>query len=54
MYCEIIKIPLLSCILLVIATSNNIKMDIVDVKWWDMDCIDLAEDRVLLYVLVTQ
>jgi hypothetical protein len=29
-------------------------VNVVDVKWWDMDCIDLAEDRVLFHVLVIQ
>jgi hypothetical protein len=28
-------------------------VNIVDVKWWEMDCIDLAEDRILFHVLVT-
>jgi len=33
---------------------QRVEVNIVDVKWWDMDCIDLADDRVLFHVLVTQ
>jgi translation elongation factor P/translation initiation factor 5A len=34
--------------------KGDIKVNVVDIKWWDMDYIDLAEGRVFFHVLVTQ